>query len=567
MRHDPQHSHHYSHLAQFIPIEETSMSRGVISLESPEPGYTVVSFTVSVLDPILAPSTSSSSRLPLTLAIPMASAVAYRRQLAPIVGQTEASTRVKIRTGFSSASGGSHASGPILKRGAIDYVVDYSARYGVGAPLPPGVSLQVGSHRLFICSFPEAYPREIRIFSCITGPLSTRGCIAAPGGEDGRVHAAVMMAGASSSSNHGAASAARKAKEAADAAEGIGTSTLRDILYTPVNMAGNPEQIHRGVEKARLILAGDAEQVLAEKRRLGLITREYNAAHAAPRRPIDLAVLEDLRSRGRAVHQQLSGQEQPARPRHPAQRVQSVFLQMPAYSTPDKNLRAAEQIAIELDDLEGDERRQQTRRMRELMAAAKEQQLAAMESPIARPEASRGTVRPIPEARQQPNAWRRNRQNPAPSRHESRVKSNRPPPAASRRMEEPAVYSRRNDLPQQSAARPTISARLGTRQIGQNDARHCIELLEKEAQEDEEEEAGPPCFGHRIRTEKFPKGFTLPRDTPKYNGAVKPEDWLSDYLTAVQIAGGNRRVAVRYAPPTLQGSARTWLNRLPQSSS
>ena len=66
--------------------------------------------------------------------------------------------------GFSSTSGGSHASGLILRRGAIDYVVDYSARFGVGAPLPPGVSLQVGSHRLFIGSFPEAYPREVRVF-------------------------------------------------------------------------------------------------------------------------------------------------------------------------------------------------------------------------------------------------------------------------------------------------------------------------------------------------------------------------------------------------------------------
>src|ERR1043165_9436302 len=65
--------------------------------------------------------------------------------------------------------------------------------------------------------------------------------------------------------------------------------------------------------------------------------------------------------------------------------------------------------------------------MRELLAAAKEQQLVAMENPVARPEASRGTVRPIPEASQRPNASRQNRQNPAPSRHESRVKSNRPP--------------------------------------------------------------------------------------------------------------------------------------------
>src|SRR3954470_24198731 len=163
------------------------------------------------------------------------------------MGQAEASTGVKIRTGFSSASGGSHASGLILRRGAIDYVVDYSARHGVGALLPPGVSLQVGSHRLFIGSFPEAYPSEIRIFSCVTDPLSTRGCTAAPGGEDGRVHAAVMMAGASSSSNRGPASAARRAKEAADATEQVGTSALRDVLYTPVNRNGDPDKVHTGL--------------------------------------------------------------------------------------------------------------------------------------------------------------------------------------------------------------------------------------------------------------------------------------------------------------------------------
>jgi hypothetical protein len=50
---------------------------------------------------------------------------------------------------------------------------------------------------------------------------------------------------------------------------------------------------------------------------------------------------------------------------------------------------------------------------------------------------------------------------------------------------------------------------------------------------------------------------------PKYTGAVKPEDWLSDYVTAVDIAGSNKRTAVRYAPLMLTGSARTWLNSLP----
>src|SRR3954471_8995840 len=37
-------------------------------------------------------------------------------------------------------------------------------------------------------------------------------------------------------------------------------------------------------------------------------------------------------------------------------------------------------------------------------------------------------------------------------------------------------------------------------------------------------------------------------------------------MTVVGIAGGGRRVAVRYAPLMLQGSARSWLNSLPNNS-
>lgn len=83
---------------------------------------------------------------------------------------------------------------------------------------------------------------------------------------------------------------------------------------------------------------------------------------------------------------------------------------------------------------------------------------------------------------------------------------------------------------------------------------------------EDEGSAGPACFGPRIREEPFPKGFTLARDTPKYNGATKPEDWLTDYITAVGIAGGHKRVAVRYVPLMLLSSARRWLNSLPANN-
>ena len=43
---------------------------------------------------------------------------------------------------------------------------------------------------------------------------------------------------------------------------------------------------------------------------------------------------------------------------------------------------------------------------------------------------------------------------------------------------------------------------------------------------------------------------------------MKPEDWLIDYSMAVSIANGNRRVAVKYVPLTLQGTAWTCLNSL-----
>jgi hypothetical protein len=94
-----------------------------------------------------------------------------------------------------------------------------------------------------------------------------------------------------------------------------------------------------------------------------------------------------------------------------------------------------------------------------------------------------------------------------------------------------------------------------------DDARHWLNQLADSKFDEEESLAGPVCFG-RIRNEPFPAKFVLPRDMPKYTGAVKPEDWLSDYVTTIDIAGGNKRTTVRYAPLMLTGSARTWLNSL-----
>jgi hypothetical protein len=101
-----------------------------------------------------------------------------------------------------------------------------------------------------------------------------------------------------------------------------------------------------------------------------------------------------------------------------------------------------------------------------------------------------------------------------------------------------------------------VSLRIGERvDPPKDDARHRLNQLVDSKFDEEESSAGPVCFGPRIRNEPFLAKFALPHDMPKYTGAVKPEDWLSDYVTAVDIAGGNKRTAVRYAPLMLIGSA------------
>jgi hypothetical protein len=59
--------------------------------------------------------------------------------------------------------------------------------------------------------------------------------------------------------------------------------------------------------------------------------------------------------------------------------------------------------------------------------------------------------------------------------------------------------------------------------------------LAKSKLDEEESSTGPIYFSPRVHSEPFPPKFALPRDMPKYTGAVKPKDWPSDYGIAVDI--------------------------------
>jgi hypothetical protein len=89
---------------------------------------------------------------------------------------------------------------------------------------------------------------------------------------------------------------------------------------------------------------------------------------------------------------------------------------------------------------------------------------------------------------------------------------------------------------------------LGPRMLSPDDAHSRLDDLAESRALEEEDATDLLCFGPHIRQEPFPKGFSLPHDSPRYDGSTKSENWLVDYNTAVGIAQGNKRVVVRYAP-------------------
>jgi hypothetical protein len=88
----------------------------------------------------------------------------------------------------------------------------------------------------------------------------------------------------------------------------------------------------------------------------------------------------------------------------------------------------------------------------------------------------------------------------------------------------------------------------------------------EENYEDDEKEMGALCFTRRVRKTRVPKGFKLPHDQEKYDGSQERTLWLSDYLQAVQILGVTIATTMQSLQLHLTGTARSWLNTLPNDS-
>lgn len=214
--------------------------------------------------------------------------------------------------------------------------------------------------------------------------------------------------------------------------------------------------------------------------------------------------------------------------------VATMFgLERPVYATPVENIRAAQAVTDELNKYDGDELRHMTKRVQQLLDAAAAQHEAACraEDPAGRdnelpPRRDHGATSRTPTGGARGGKGNES----AASRSRTRISIERDEEGRPRAVE------RRGDLPPPPprgaryptpplVTHPTLDDRLGRREgVEKNDARHRIDRLNRSLALEAEDALGPPCFSPRIRDEPFPKGFTLPRDTPKYTGFVKPED-------------------------------------------
>ncbi|KAK1616080.1 hypothetical protein QYE76_021597 [Lolium multiflorum] len=496
----------------------------------------------------------------------MAYAVTIPRHLAPTVGPSASSAGVFIRTGLTITTGERVASGLIWRFGSLNCISDNGCF--ADRPFPAGGSvISFGGFDVYVATVaPPRYPRQV--LRCASPP--PRAGSSAPASP---AVVQVMMAGDELPTKNPRMRGPNLERNIDPNASGSGPKAppppsrldaVRAKLSTPLTPGATPPPSRRTWRRTASSSSSKPKNWLL----LSARWRSPSANTTAPTASLQAATSQGaghIRRRGRDL-----GLRSPATAPSPA-----PSAELPVYNTPDKNVRAAEAAAEELNRLEGEELRRQTRRVTELLNAANRQiadprYVNAPRASHARGaagndrEGARDTAESASPTPSRHRDSRATHSSGRPSHQPSGSSRSRPPP--SRNQEQDSGPRRHHrPAPEASGARQPAHSRLGPR-IEPTDARDRLDRLVQSRIAEEEGPAGPKCFGPRILNEPMVDGFQLPRDTPKYDGTAKPEDWLLDYSTAVGIAKGNKRWAVRYSPLMLLGSARTWLNNLPAGS-
>ncbi|KAK1611620.1 hypothetical protein QYE76_035293 [Lolium multiflorum] len=480
----------------------------------------------------------------------MAYAVTIPRHLAPTVGPSASSAGVFIRTGLTTTTGERVASGLIWRFGSLDCVSDNAGCFA-DRPFPAGGSvISFGGFDVYVATVaPPRYPRQV--LRCASPP--PRAGSSAPASP---AVVQVMMAGDELPTKNPRMRGPDLERNIDPNASGSGPKAppppsrldeVRAKLSTPLTPGGDPTTVEADLEAHRQLLLKQTEELAAAKRQMEITQREYNRAHGLTPGGDEPSRAGHIRRRGRDLGAEIARDGAPS----PA-----PSAELPVYNTPDKNMRAASRRR-RAEPPSGRRVTPPDRRVTELLNAANRQ--------IADPrEGARDTAESSSPAPSRRHDSRATHSSGRPSHQPSGSSRSRPPP--SRNQEQDSGPRRHHrPAPEASGARQPAHSRLGPR-IEPADARDRLDRLVQSRIAEEEGPAGPKCFGPRILNEPMVEGFQLPRDTPKYDGTTKPEDWLLDYSTAVGIAKGNKRWAVRYSPLMLLGSARTWLNNLPAGS-
>ncbi|KAK1607902.1 hypothetical protein QYE76_031575 [Lolium multiflorum] len=473
----------------------------------------------------------------------MAYAVTIPRHLAPTVGPSASPTGVFIRMGLTITTGERVASGLIWRFGSLDCVSDNAGCFA-DRPFPAGGNvISFGGFDVYVATVaPPRYPRKI--LRCASPPPGAGASLttASP-----CIMQEVMATGDDAGDKSTRVRGPELERTARDAgASGSGPKApappsrldeVRAKLSSPLTAGADPSSIDKDLETHRQLLLRQAEELSAAKRQMEITQREYNRAHGFTPDGDNPSRAGQIRWRGGGLGAEIArdGAESPA-----------PSAEQPVYNTPDKNMRAAQAAAKELNRLEGEELRRQTK-------WGWPEGHGRVRLPCTKP-APGFPGHPCEFQPHKPAAQRQQRPQPATIK-----------PAAGGRIRKAGAERRQHrPAPEASGHRQPAHSRLGPR-IEPADARDRLDRLVESRIAEEEGPADTKCFGPRILNEPMVDGFQLSRDTPKYDGTAKPEDWLLDYSTAVGIAG-NKRWVVRYSPLMLLGSARTWLNNLPAGS-
>ena len=278
--------------------------------------------------------------------MPKCRLVSIPRHLALTVGQ-ETAAGVTFCTGSRGRLGDRVVTGLVTTFGSIDFIAD-NAAFFAGSAFPEGGSvISFGKHRVYITVTPE-YPTVVQ--ACTDRFLETASCKRSPAL---RAYAEVMVTTAAPVDPQGSTRNTPSSVEA-----------LIQGLSAPILANTDPAAAAAELDATRIHLLSGVETVAATEHRLEAQVREYNTAHGFTPVPVHSSRTEEVRRRGGHLGAEMDNADPAAPP----------GFRRPVYSTPTKNMRAAQAATAELGGLQGEELRLQHQCIRDLVDAANRMQ-------------------------------------------------------------------------------------------------------------------------------------------------------------------------------------------------